>query len=48
MGSDDEQGGKFPYAGSVAGAVAMGARHVNKNVNVSFFCFENAAFSTMQ
>jgi len=36
MGQDDEQGGKFPYAGATGGAVAMGAKHFNKNVDVSF------------
>ncbi|XP_066918114.1 ES1 protein homolog, mitochondrial-like [Clytia hemisphaerica] len=33
MGQDDEQGGKFPYAGACGAATAMGAKHINKNVD---------------
>jgi len=33
VGMDTEQNGKYPYAGTTGGIVAMGAKHVNKEVN---------------
>ena len=36
---DSEQDGKYPYAGTVGAVVAMGGKHVNKEVHVSFLKF---------
>jgi len=33
MGQDNEQDGKFPYAGACGAATTMGAKHINKNVD---------------
>lgn len=38
MGQDTEQDGKYPHAGACGAAVTMGAKHFNKNVDVSFQC----------
>ena len=35
---DTEQDGKYPYAGTAGAIVAMGSKHVNKEVHVSFSC----------
>ena len=37
VGMDKEEGGKWPYAGTAAEVQAMGAKHVNKDVTVSFY-----------
>ena len=35
LGQDLEDNGKWPYAGATAAVTAMGAKHVNKDVDVS-------------
>ena len=40
VGHDQEEGGKWPYAGTAGAITSMGATHVNKNVTVSFVCAE--------
>ena len=36
VGMDDKEGGRWPYADTAAAVQAMGAKHVNKDVTVSF------------
>ena len=36
VGSDKEEGGKYPYAGTAEAITQMGAKHVKKDVTVSF------------
>lgn len=36
VGMDIEEGGRWPYADTAAAVQAMGAKHVNKDVTVSF------------
>ena len=35
VGSDEEEGGKWPYAGTAGAITSMGATHVKKDVTVS-------------
>ena len=48
MGSDKEEGGKWPYCGAAGGVEAMGAKHVIKSVNVSFFVLSANDIFSMQ
>ena len=36
VGSDAEEEGRWPYAGTAGAIEKMGAKHVKKNVHVSF------------
>ena len=36
VGSDQEEGGRFPYAGTAGAIQKMGAKHVKKDVKISF------------
>ncbi len=36
VGSDQEEGGKWPYAGTAGAIEKMGAKHVKKQVTISF------------
>lgn len=36
VGSDKEEGGRWPYAGTAAAVENLGAKHVRKDVKVSF------------
>lgn len=36
VGSDQEEGGRFPYAGTAGAIQQMGAKHVKKDVTISF------------
>ena len=36
VGSDKEEGGRWPYAGTAEAVEKMGAKHIKKNVSVSF------------
>lgn len=36
MGSDKEEGGKWPNAGTAGAIYSMGSKHIKKDVTVSF------------
>ena len=36
VGSDQEEGARFPYAGTAGAIQKMGAKHVKKDVKISF------------
>lgn len=36
VGSDEEEGGKWPYAGTAGAIEKLGAKHVKKAVTISF------------
>ena len=36
VGCDDEDGGRWPYAGTAGAIVKMGANHINADVTISF------------
>lgn len=36
VGQEEEEGGRWPYAGTAAAIIEMGANHVPKNVTISF------------
>lgn len=36
VGQDKDDGGRWPYAGTASAVVEMGARHVNRDVLISF------------
>lgn len=40
IGSDQEEGGKWPYAGTAGAITSMGASHQKKDVTVSLHCFK--------
>lgn len=37
VGQEQEEGGKWPYAGTAGAIKELGATHVPKNVTISFF-----------
>lgn len=37
VGSDQEENGRWPYAGTAGAVGALGSNHVKKDVTVSFF-----------
>lgn len=36
VGQDKDDGGRWPYAGTAGAVEQMGAKHVNKDVSISF------------
>ena len=36
VGQDKDDGGRWPYAGTASAVEEMGAKHVNKEVHISF------------
>jgi len=45
VGHDKDDGGRWPYAGTAGAVEQMGAKHVNKEVHISFE-ISNSPFSS--
>lgn len=37
VGQDEEQNGKWPYAGTASAIESMGGKHINKEIHVSLY-----------
>ena len=48
VGQDKEDGGRWPYAGTAGAVEQMGAKHVNKDVHISFIKFESMTFCSFK